>query len=138
MYTDAEKRRASLLAQSDRTGTCFKMREDPRITRTGRFIRRFSIDELPQFFNVLSGNMSLVGPRPALPSEAGAYHGTQWQRLNGKPGITCTWQVKGRAEIPFERQAIMDRAYLKARNLWIDIKLILCTPKAVLCGRGAY
>ncbi len=138
MYTDAEARRAALLEQSDRSGTCFKMREDPRITRTGRIIRRFSIDELPQLFNVLGGSMSLVGPRPALPSEVSAYRGTQWQRLMGKPGITCTWQVRGRAEIPFERQAIMDRAYLKRTNLWVDLQLLLCTPGAVLSGRGAY
>jgi len=138
MYTDAEARRAALLAQSDRDGTCFKMREDPRITRTGKLIRRFSIDELPQLFNVLTGSMSLVGPRPALASEVVAYRGKHWERLKGKPGITCTWQVKGRAEIPFERQAIMDRAYLKKTNLWVDLKLLLCTPGAVLGGRGAY
>lgn len=138
MYTDAEERRAALLAQSDRKGASFKMREDPRITRTGRFIRRFSIDELPQLFNVLGGSMSLVGPRPALPSEVVTYHKKQWERLTGKPGITCTWQVRGRAEIPFQRQAIMDRAYLKRTNLWVDLKLLLCTPGAVLSGRGAY
>lgn len=138
MYTDAEERRKALLSQSERDGTCFKMRNDPRITRTGAFIRRFSIDELPQLFNVLGGSMSLVGPRPALPSEVSTYRGTHWERLGGKPGITCSWQVKGRAEIPFERQAIMDRAYLKRTNLWVDLKLLLCTPRAVLGGRGAY
>jgi len=138
MYTDAEARRAALLDQSDRSGTSFKMRDDPRITRTGRFIRRFSIDELPQLFNVVGGSMSLVGPRPALPCEVSIYRASQWDRLKGKPGITCTWQVRGRAEIPFERQAIMDRAYLKRTNLWVDLKLLLCTPGAVLSGRGAY
>lgn len=138
MYTDAEERRKALLSRSERDGTCFKMRNDPRITRTGRFIRHFSIDELPQLFNVLGGSMSLVGPRPALPSEVTSYRGTHWQRLTGKPGITCTWQVRGRADIPFERQAIMDRAYLKRSNLWVDLKLLLCTPGAVLSGRGAY
>ncbi|MEO9461357.1 MAG: WecB/TagA/CpsF family glycosyltransferase [Marinomonas sp.] len=138
MYQDAEARRAALIAQSDRSGTCFKMREDPRITRAGKFIRRFSIDELPQLFNVLSGSMALVGPRPALPGEVVNYEGRQWQRLYGKPGITCTWQVNGRAEIPFARQAIMDRAYLKRVSVWVDIKLLLSTPRAVLGGRGAY
>jgi len=93
---------------------------------------------LPQLFNVLKGNMSLVGPRPALANEVVTYKGKHWERLRGKPGITCTWQVRGRAEIPFERQAIMDRAYLKKTNLWVDLKLLLCTPGAVLGGRGAY
>lgn len=138
MFTDAEARRAALLAQSDRRGECFKMREDPRITRTGRFIRRFSIDELPQLFNVLGGSMSLVGPRPALPAEVVTYRSKQWERLAGKPGLTCTWQVRGRADIPFGRQAIMDRAYLKRSSVWVDLKLLLCTPGAVLTGRGAY
>ncbi|MEP5937541.1 MAG: WecB/TagA/CpsF family glycosyltransferase [Erythrobacter sp.] len=138
MFTDAEARRAALLQQSDRSGTCFKMRADPRITKTGRFIRRFSIDELPQLLNVLGGSMSLVGPRPALPNEVSEYRGSHWDRLRGKPGITCTWQVRGRAEISFERQAIMDRAYLKRSNLFVDLKLLLCTPGAVLSGRGAY
>lgn len=138
MFLDAEARRAMLVDQSDRDGTCFKMREDPRITKTGKFIRRFSIDELPQLFNVLGGSMALVGPRPALPGEVAVYEGRQWQRLYGKPGLTCTWQVRGRAEIPFARQAIMDRAYLKQSNVWVDIKLLLATPRAVLGGKGAY
>ena len=82
--------------------------------------------------------MSLVGPRPALPSEVVTYEGAHWERLMGKPGITCTWQVRGRADIPFQRQAIMDRAYPKKCNLWVDIKWLLSTPRAVLSGRGAY
>ena len=138
MYIDAEARRRTLLDQSDRSGASFKMRKDPRITSTGSLIRRFSIDELPQLLNVLGGSMSLVGPRPALPSEVVTYEGAHWERLMGKPGITCTWQVRGRADIPFQRQAIMDRAYLKKCNLWVDIKLLLSTPRAVLSGRGAY
>lgn len=138
MFIDAEDRRAALLASSDRTGTCFKMQDDPRITRTGKVIRRFSIDELPQLFNVLGGSMSLVGPRPALASEAIDYRGRQWERLQGKPGITCVWQVKGRADIPFYRQAIMDRAYLRRRSLLTDLKLLFLTVPAVASGRGAY
>ncbi|MBY6127756.1 WecB/TagA/CpsF family glycosyltransferase [Qipengyuania aquimaris] len=138
MYTDAEDRRKALLAQSDRSGTCFKMKDDPRITRTGKFLRRFSIDELPQLINVLSGTMSIVGPRPALPSEVARYEGRQWERLHGKPGITCSWQVKGRAEIPFHRQAIMDRAYLRRRSFTRDLKLVLMTLPAIVNGRGAY
>ncbi|GAB5348340.1 WecB/TagA/CpsF family glycosyltransferase [Alteriqipengyuania sp. 357] len=138
MFTDAEERRAALLAQSDRAGTCFKMLDDPRITRVGKTIRRYSIDELPQVFNVLGGSMSLVGPRPALATEVIEYRGRQWERLGGKPGITCVWQVKGRAEIPFHRQAIMDRAYLRRRSLLTDIKLLALTVPAVVTGRGAY
>lgn len=138
MFTDAEERRAALVTKSDRAGTCFKMVDDPRITRTGKIIRRLSIDELPQLFNVLGGSMSLVGPRPALPGEVANYEDRQWERLGGKPGITCSWQVKGRAEIPFHRQAIMDRAYLKNRTFFTDMRLLLMTIPAVLSGRGAY
>ncbi|UOR15118.1 WecB/TagA/CpsF family glycosyltransferase [Qipengyuania aquimaris] len=138
MYTDAEDRRNALLARSDRSGTCFKMKEDPRITRVGKLLRRFSIDELPQLLNVLSGAMSIVGPRPALPSEVARYEGRQWERLHGKPGITCSWQVKGRAEIPFHRQAIMDRAYLRRRSFFRDLKLVFMTLPAIVNGRGAY
>ena len=138
MYIDAEARRAALLAHSERDGTCFKMREDPRITRTGRFIRRFSLDELPQLFNVISGEMSLVGPRPALPVEAESYSGNCWDRLKGKPGLTCIWQVSGRADIPFEKQVEMDRDYLSMRSLMVDFGLLFKTVPAVLSGRGAY
>ncbi|WP_332872384.1 WecB/TagA/CpsF family glycosyltransferase [Allopontixanthobacter confluentis] len=138
MYTDAEARREALLSRSDRAGPCFKMQDDPRITLVGKLIRRLSIDELPQLFNVLGGSMSIVGPRPALPAEVAQYRGRQWERLSGKPGITCSWQVKGRAEIPFHRQAIMDRAYLRRQSLMTDLKLMALTVPAVIGGRGAY
>ena len=138
MYTDAEVRREALLSRSDRAGTCFKMQDDPRITRVGKLIRRLSVDELPQLFNVLGGSMSIVGPRPALPGEVAQYDGRQWERLSGKPGITCSWQVKGRAEIPFHRQAIMDRAYLRRQSLMTDLRLMALTVPAVIGGRGAY
>ncbi|MGB7373886.1 WecB/TagA/CpsF family glycosyltransferase [Pontixanthobacter sp.] len=138
MYTDAEKRRAALLKDSEREGICFKMRNDPRITKTGKFIRRFSIDELPQLFNVLLGHMSLVGPRPALGSEVSVYSKTAYRRLGGKPGITCIWQVSGRAEIPFQRQLAMDVAYLQRKGLATDVWLLARTIPAVLTGRGAY
>lgn len=138
MYTDAEERRAALLKDSERDGICFKMRNDPRITKTGKFIRRFSIDELPQLFNVLLGHMSLVGPRPALGSEVSVYSKTAYRRLGGKPGITCIWQVSGRAEIPFQRQLAMDVAYLQRKGLATDIWLLARTIPAVLTGRGAY
>jgi exopolysaccharide biosynthesis WecB/TagA/CpsF family protein len=138
MHVDAEARRAALLAQSERDGICFKMRRDPRITRVGAIIRRFSLDELPQIINVLTGDMSLVGPRPALPSEVATYAGRSWQRLGGKPGITCIWQVSGRAEIAFEQQVEMDITYLGMRSLVTDIGLLLRTIPAVIGGRGAY
>jgi exopolysaccharide biosynthesis WecB/TagA/CpsF family protein len=138
MHVDADARRAALLAQSERDSVCFKMRRDPRITRVGAIIRRFSLDELPQIINVLSGDMSLVGPRPALPSEVATYVGRSWQRLGGKPGITCIWQVSGRAEIAFDQQVEMDIAYLGLRSLVTDIGLMLRTIPAVIGGRGAY
>lgn len=138
MYTDAEARRAALLGQSEREGICFKMRNDPRITRIGRFIRRFSIDEMPQLLNVLRGEMSLVGPRPALASEVQAYSETGLKRLRGKPGITCIWQVSGRAEIPFKQQLAMDVAYLQRKGILTDIAILLRTIPAVISGRGAY
>jgi exopolysaccharide biosynthesis WecB/TagA/CpsF family protein len=138
MHIDAEARRMALLAQSERDSVCFKMRRDPRITRAGAMIRRFSLDELPQIINVLAGDMSLVGPRPALPSEVMTYTGRSWQRLGGKPGITCIWQVSGRAEIAFDQQVEMDITYLRLRSLVTDIGLLLRTIPAVIGGRGAY
>jgi exopolysaccharide biosynthesis WecB/TagA/CpsF family protein len=138
MAVNAEARRAALLALSERDETCFKMKRDPRITRIGRVLRRLSLDELPQILNVLHGSMSLVGPRPALPEEAITYGVRGWKRLRGKPGITCTWQVSGRAEIPFARQVEMDIAYLRRQSLWHDIALLFRTIPAVLSARGAY
>lgn len=138
MHIDAEARRVALLAQSERDSVCFKMRRDPRITSVGAKIRRFSLDELPQIINVLRGDMSLVGPRPALPSEVATYQGRSWQRLGGKPGITCIWQVSGRAEIAFDQQVEMDITYLGLRSLVTDIGLLLRTIPAVIGGRGAY
>lgn len=138
MYTDAETRRAALLSQSERDGVCFKMRHDPRITSVGRFIRRFSIDELPQLINVLRGDMSLVGPRPALPSEVAQYPAPALRRLNAVPGITGIWQVSGRAEIGFERMVAMDVTYLRSKTLLLDLILLALTARAVVSGRGAY
>ncbi|MCJ2188857.1 WecB/TagA/CpsF family glycosyltransferase [Novosphingobium beihaiensis] len=138
MVTDAEKRRAALLSQSERDSTCFKMKRDPRVTRIGALLRKTSLDELPQLINVLRGEMSIVGPRPALPEEVVSYAGTNWKRLTGKPGITCTWQVSGRAEIPFERQVEMDIDYLGRKSLFNDIMLMLRTVPAVVTSRGAY
>jgi len=116
----------------------YKNHNDPRITQTGRFIRRYSIDELPQFWNVLTGDMSLVGPRPALPSEVKKYAASDRDRLLVKPGITCLWQVGGRANIDFVGQVALDRQYVRKRSLFLDILLLLRTPYAVLFGEGAY
>ena len=138
MVIDAERRRAALLDQSDRDAVCFKMVADPRITRAGRWLRRTSLDELPQIFNVLRGEMSLVGPRPALPVEVVKYDAKGRARLEGLPGITGSWQVAGRAQIPFERQVEMDSRYLQDRSLLLDLALLARTVPAVLSGRGAY
>lgn len=119
-------------------GITFKLKKDPRITRIGRFIRKASIDELPQLWNVLKGDMSLVGPRPALPKEVEKYSRVERRRLRGKPGITCIWQIAGRADIPFDKQVVMDVTYLKHRSIWLDLKILLQTPAAVLTARGAY
>ncbi|MDW4498530.1 WecB/TagA/CpsF family glycosyltransferase [Sulfitobacter sp. D35] len=138
MHVDAEARRAELLESSDREGVCFKSRNDPRITRIGRILRRCSIDELPQLLNVLRGEMSLVGPRPALPEEVAAYPGRALGRLACKPGLTGIWQVSGRAEIGFDKMIDMDLAYAAARSTPLDLLLVLMTFRAVLTGRGAY
>ncbi len=138
MHVDAEARLAAIRAQSDRAGTSFKMRDDPRVTRVGRLLRRLSLDELPQLFNIIAGDMSVVGPRPALVREVLDYTPAQRQRLSGRPGLTCTWQVSGRAEIPFAVQAELDIAYLERRSFLTDLKLILLTVPAVLTARGAY
>ena len=138
MYADAEARREALLAQSDRAGVCFKSRNDPRITPVGRILRRLSLDELPQIFNVLSGEMSLVGPRPALPEEVRAYPTNAYGRLSVLPGITGLWQVSGRAEIGFDEMVEMDLAYAADGRLTTDLALLLRTFLAVIIGRGAY
>lgn len=138
MVVDAETRLADLVTHSERDGTCLKMRRDPRVTRIGALLRRLSLDELPQLFNVVSGEMSLVGPRPGLPREVLALAPHQRERLAGRPGLTCTWQVSGRAEIPFEQQVRLDIEYLRTRSFMKDIVLILRTVPAVLTARGAY
>jgi exopolysaccharide biosynthesis WecB/TagA/CpsF family protein len=139
MYVDAEERKAALLAQNEMAGgVLFKMRRDPRITRVGSFIRRASIDELPQLWNVFKGDMSLVGPRPAVSPEVAQYSLAQRERLDVLPGITCTWQVSGRSEIPFEQQAEMDIDYIYGASLRADIDLLVRTVPAIVTGRGAY
>lgn len=138
MVVNAEALRAALLDQSERDSVCFKMKRDPRVTRVGAFLRRWSLDELPQLINVMRGEMSLVGPRPALPVEVAQYDDRSFMRLGGAPGLTCTWQVSGRAEIPFEQQVEMDIAYLEKRGLMADLSLLLRTIPAVVTARGAY
>lgn len=138
MYIDAEARRAEVLAQSDREGICFKSKNDPRVTPVGRWLRRLSLDELPQVLNVIKGDMSLVGPRPALPSEVAVYPARAMQRLSVLPGITGLWQVSGRAEIGFDEMVEMDIHYARNAGLITDLSIMLRTFGAVFSGRGAY
>lgn len=139
MYIDAEARKKELQALNQMNGgVLFKMKDDPRITQVGKFIRKASIDELPQLWNVLVGDMSLVGPRPALPSEVNQYSLAERRRLEAIPGITCIWQVSGRSDIPFDQQVGLDVEYIESHSLWLDFKLLLMTIPAVLLGRGAY
>jgi len=139
MYTDADKRKAELEAQNEmQGGVLFKMKKDPRITPIGRIIRRLSIDELPQLFNVMTGEMSLVGPRPALPQEVEAYPVLARARLEVKPGLTGLWQISGRSDLPFDKQVLLDTAYVHTQSTTNDIKLIAKTIPAVISGKGAY
>lgn len=139
MCLDAEARKAALLASNDHVeGVTFKMRADPRVTPVGRVLRRFSLDELPQLWCVLRGQMSLVGPRPPVPSEVALYSLSDRRRLDAVPGLTCLWQVAGRGEVPFSRQVEMDVDYIRRQSLGEDLRLMLRTIPAVLGGRGAY
>jgi lipopolysaccharide/colanic/teichoic acid biosynthesis glycosyltransferase len=139
MRVDAEALKSALLAQNDHgNGVTFKMKRDPRVTPVGRVIRKLSIDELPQLWCVLKGEMSLVGPRPPVPREVAAYTLSDRRRLDVTPGLTCIWQVSGRGDIPFDRQVELDVQYIQSKSLWLDLVLILKTIPAVLTGRGAY
>ncbi len=138
MVHDAEARRRALEALNERNGPVFKMRDDPRITRVGRLLRRTSLDELPQLLNVLRGEMSLVGPRPALPQEVALYTPRQRQRLGVTPGVTGLWQVSGRAEISFEHSIELDLFYVQNQSLWLYLRILCLTIPAVVTGRGAY
>jgi lipopolysaccharide/colanic/teichoic acid biosynthesis glycosyltransferase len=130
--------RDTLLEVNEATGPVFKIRRDPRITRVGRLIRRYSIDELPQLFHVLGGAMSLVGPRPPIPAEVEQYEPWQTERLAVKPGLTCIWQVSGRSDIGFDDWVRLDIEYVRSRNFWLDLKLLALTIPAVVTARGAY
>lgn len=139
MVPNADRMKDQLLAQNEaKGGVTFKMKNDPRVTRVGRFIRKFSIDELPQFWNVLCGDMSLVGPRPPVPREVALYAVDDRQRLLAKPGLTCFWQVAGRADIDFAGQVRLDVQYIQSASFWLDLRLLVMTVPAVLLGRGSY
>jgi len=139
MYVGAERQKHELMAQNESTdGVIFKMKNDPRVTPIGRFIRKYSIDELPQLFNVFLNDMSLVGPRPPLPEEVAHYSIEDRKRLDVKPGLTCFWQVSGRSQIPFKQQVALDEAYIRSWSLKQDLLILLRTIPAILTGRGAY
>jgi lipopolysaccharide/colanic/teichoic acid biosynthesis glycosyltransferase len=139
MILNADHLKAELAAMNESTaGVIFKIKKDPRITRVGRIIRKLSIDELPQLLNVLIGDMSLVGPRPPLPSEVAKYTLDERKRLHVIPGITCLWQVSGRSDIPFNEQVMLDMQYIQSASLLNDLLLLLKTIPAVLTGKGAY
>ena len=137
MRTDAERVR-HLVQNQHSQGPIFKNKQDPRVTPVGRFLRRTSIDEMPQLLNVIAGHMSLVGPRPPIVAEVEKYEAWHRRRLSVKPGLTCLWQVSGRSEIGFEDWVRMDLWYLNNQSLWTDLTLLLRTPWSVLTGRGAY
>jgi lipopolysaccharide/colanic/teichoic acid biosynthesis glycosyltransferase len=140
MVVNAEALRAQIEVQNQHgsEAVTFKLKRDPRITPLGRVLRRFSLDEVPQFWCVLTGQMSLVGPRPALPKEVARYSAEDRRRLAAVPGLTCLWQIEGRGDVPFPKQVELDAWYIENWTLWLDLKIILRTIPAVLRGRGAY
>lgn len=138
MCSDAEEMLHDLQEKNEMDGLAFKIAKDPRITKVGGFIRKTSIDELPQLINILSGDMSIVGPRPPLESEVANYNDYQRQRLLVKPGLTCFWQCSGRSDMSFDDWMNSDMYYIQNRSLWLDIKLILKTVPAVFKSKGAY
>ena len=138
MRLGAEGEKDALLALNEADGPIFKIKDDPRCTRVGRFIRRTSLDEFPQFFNVLRGEMSLVGPRPPLASEVAKYEPWQRKRLAVKPGITGLWQVSGRSNLTFDEMCLLDIYYIENWSLWMDLRIILRTIPQFIFGKGAY
>jgi lipopolysaccharide/colanic/teichoic acid biosynthesis glycosyltransferase len=137
MTTDAEARKKELMALNEQDGPAFKIKFDPRITRIGKFIRITSLDELPQLWNVIRGEMSLVGPRPLPIDEAGAADQWQQRRLDVTPGLTCIWQIKGRSRVTFDEWCRMDISYIRRRNIAHDLSILFQTIPAVLLRRGA-
>ena len=137
MIADAHERRREVDHLNEMNGPVFKMKGDPRVTPIGRVLRKFSLDELPQLWNVLKGDMSLVGPRPPIPEEVASYHRWHRRRLSMKPGLTCLWQISGRNEIDFDRWMQLDLQYIDNWSPGLDLKILLRTIPAVLSGRGA-
>ncbi len=138
MVVGADTYRDHLLHRNEADGPVFKIADDPRITRVGRFLRRSSLDELPQFWNVLRGDMSLVGPRPPIPSEVLSYEPWQARRLSVRPGITCLWQISGRSRIGFDEWMRLDMEYIDRRSFPLDLAILVRTLPAVMSGEGAY
>jgi lipopolysaccharide/colanic/teichoic acid biosynthesis glycosyltransferase len=138
MYLDADKRLEELLSQNEKEGPIFKIQNDPRITPIGGFLRKYSLDELPQIFHVFTGEMSLVGPRPPLPREVALYDDYAMERLSVKPGLTCYWQICGRSKLSFAEWMDLDHRYIEQMSLWTDLKILIKTPICVLKGDGAY
>ncbi|WP_404427970.1 sugar transferase [Ureibacillus chungkukjangi] len=138
MVENAEDLKAFLVDQNEAVGPVFKIKQDPRVTKVGRFIRKTSMDELPQLFNVLKGEMTLVGPRPPLPEEVDQYTSYEYQRLTVRPGLTCYWQVSGRSNIGFKEWVELDLKYIQERNYLIDLKLIFKTVLVLFGSKNAY
>jgi len=138
MCAQAVSLQTAIQGMNEVTGPVFKIRQDPRITPVGRIIRRLSIDELPQLWHVLTGEMSLVGPRPPIPEEVARYEPWMLERLSVTPGLTCIWQVSGRSDILFEDWVRLDIHYIRHRSVWLDLKILAQTIPAVITGRGAY
>jgi exopolysaccharide biosynthesis polyprenyl glycosylphosphotransferase len=138
MVNDAEDSQPNLEGLNEVDGPVFKMRDDPRCTRVGRWMRVFSLDELPQLWNVLCGDMSLVGPRPPLPREVQQYEPWQRKRLRMRPGLTCLWALEGRSQLRFDRWVKLDLLYIDRWSIWLDCKILFKTIPAVLSGKGAH
>ena len=138
MTDGADRMKKELAHLSEVDGPVFKLRADPRVTRVGQFLRRTSLDELPQLINVLRGEMSLVGPRPPVPEEVAQYRPSDMIRLAVKPGLTCWWQVRGRSTVDFDTWMAFDREYVYGLSFWVDFRILLRTVRAVITCRGAY